>query len=316
MKSLFRDFFSDLSQTFFIGNPSYGALLFFGVLIFSPVPAISGLIAGLISTAYGRHLKPNKLLFDSGLFGMNGFFVGLGLASLMQIDWVTPLWIAVAALVTAVFVLFTYRILLNWQFPVLVLPYALVVLILWSIHPQSDRLTPRTVGVPVPQDLASSLALGIPNSFSEIFYQSNPYLGGALMLFLLTTGRGLFLHAVAGSILANTVAAALGLSRPLLANGYWGFSGILVAIALGVGYRGMEKSLVAIAVVASVLMMAAMTTVFGYLGLMPLGLPYLCVVWIFLAVASRQPKREPMPVRELWRFAKPRAASLTTGEAV
>lgn len=292
MKTLIKELFSNLSQTFFVGTPKHGAILVLLLAPFLPLQVGAGIIGSLISLRMARALNPNRVLYDSGLFGMNGFFFGVGLTSLFSVNAYTALWLSLGALSTAFVTLFLHRLFQHWQFPILVLPYMLCLEIVWLIRNDSPTLSalPLTQAEFATSHLTQVFLTGLLNTFSEIFFQSNPMLGALLLAFLALTNRRLLLSGLVGGVFANLTALMMGLPLATVASGFYGFNGALAAIALGFGFLGVSWPKQILASIFSVPLMAALSRGMGSVGLLALGIPYLLTVWIFLSTAAKQIK--------------------------
>lgn len=292
ISSAFKRFFFDLSQTFFLGNDRLGLILFLLVLSFSSKPSLCGIFVGVISTYCGQKLAAPTLLRDSGLNGMNGYFAGLAIGTLFTPSAKVLLILTLTGIFLPTLVLACHRLLFNWGLAILVLPYTLVIYLLTAFSTQSSALIPQLISqIEIPQSMIHLLLMAVANSFSEIFYQSNPYLGVALFVFLFASRRRLGVCSLWGAIAANCIALFFSLDPTLLASGYWGFSGVLTAIALGVGLTSMQLPTLMLWILATTFLMVGSNVIFAKLGIYPLALPYIATLWIFElqnAIKSRE----------------------------
>lgn len=132
---------------------------------------------------------------------------------------------------------------------------------------------------------------GLLKGLSQVFLV-NSWAGGLLILAgLLAANRNVFVWAIAGSAIGMSCATLCGCAWDDIANGLWGFSPALTAIAVGVTFRPETASwrwiFVTIgAVVLTFLIQLAATPVLATIGLPVLTLPFCIATYITTNTAA------------------------------
>jgi len=83
-----------VSQVIFVNNPITGLFFLTALGINNPMLCLSGLIGLMTSTSFSRCVLINKKPIRSGLYGYNGFLVGLAY-TIFNINLINPEWIDV-----------------------------------------------------------------------------------------------------------------------------------------------------------------------------------------------------------------------------
>lgn len=231
-----------LAQVIFINNPLSGLVLLLAFLVQSPWFALLALLGTAASHCTARLLGLAEGLRSEGIYGFNGALVGCSVANFAQFD--RPLssliWVALVLLGGALSTLLLEGlgrgINRSLGLPPLTLPFILVT---WGLLGVASLASGAALAlaepVPMPELASTSQALthGLLRSAGQVFLCSNPWSG---LLVLLATAIASPLAAGLG-LLGALVGMATGLllDVPLgaIAQGLWGYNGLLVAIALG-----------------------------------------------------------------------------------
>ena len=231
-----------LAQVIFINNPLSGLVLLLAFLVQSPWCALLALLGTAASHCTARLLGLPEGLRSEGIYGFNGALVGCAVANFAQFD--RPLssliWAALVVLGGALTTLLLEGlgrgINRSLGLPPLTLPFIIVtwgLLGLASLAPGAALALAEPVPMPELASTSQALVHGLLRSAGQVFLCSNPWSG---LLVLLATALASPLAAGLG-LLGALVGMATGLllDAPLeaIAQGLWGYNGLLVAIALG-----------------------------------------------------------------------------------
>lgn len=157
--------------------------------------------------------------------------------------------------------------------------------------PQPTSRAPQPARPPARPTLGvSSHVRATLTAYAQVLFSPNPWAG---LLFLLATFVAVPAHGVAGLVgLASAQFWAWALRRPAahLADGFYGFNGLLVALALGLYFRPSPTFylLLLVASLLTVIMGAALRNAAERLFALPvLSLPFVLVSWVALLAARR-----------------------------
>lgn len=286
-----------LAQVIFINNPLSGALLLLAFLLESPWMALLAVVgtAGANLTSRAFRLAPG--LRHEGIHGFNGALVGCAGAVLGRSASPASagLWLLLVLLGSGA----TTVLLEGWSrlfrgrgaLPPLTLPFCLIT---WGLLALAGLLP---LGPADPAPLLSSellaspvqaLLQGLPRSFGQVFLCSG--LGSGALVLLGTALASPLAAALGllGALAAMLLALTLGVSTAAVAQGLWGYNGVLVAIAIGGIFHAPTRRSLLLAIGG-----AALTAPLS-MAVMPLlpGLPALTIVfvlstWLLKLVAGR-----------------------------
>jgi urea transporter len=231
-----------LAQVIFINNPVSGLVLLLAFLAQSPWTALLALLGTAAAHGAASRLGLEKALRQEGIYGFNGALVGCAVAAVAHLG--TPLAaLAWAALVLAGGALSTllleglrrslHRLL---DLPPLTLPFCLItwaLLAVGTFGTGSALALAEPMAPPPLSEAWLALALGLPRSIGQVFLCSNLW-SGLLVLFSialaspLAAGLGLL-----GALVGMGSGLLFGAPPEAVAQGLWGYNGVLVAIALG-----------------------------------------------------------------------------------
>ena len=294
----FKLYFRGIGQVMFQGNVWTGlfflAGIFYGAYT-SGMPAVAwGAVVGtLMSTLTGYLLNYPAEKGVNGLWGFNGILGGCALPTFL--GNVPLMWLAVvvfSSMTTWVMVglnhlLAPYKV-SSFTFP-FVLTTWFILLAARTMHglPDAGLGTPQLPGhfsTVIATDV-KSLAIYWLAGISQVFLL-NSWLTGLLFLIgLLISNRWAAIWAAIGSALALGIAILYQCNGSDIANGLFGFSPVLTAIALGTTfYRVNWRTAIwtLLGIFATVFIQAGMDTLFAPVGIPTLTGPFCIATWLFL----------------------------------
>lgn len=290
-----------LSQVIFINHPLSGALLLLAFLLNSPWMAALALTGAAGANLSSRLLGLPPSLRLQGIHGFNGTLVGCAVAALAGAGSQSrpELWLPVVGFAgggtTLILELWHRRFRRRGDPPPLTLPFCLVT---WGLLALVPPTAPEVIGmvgtvaaVPVaagPSHLLQVVAIGLPQSFGQVFLCSG-LLSGTLVLLAVALASplaavlGLF-----GALIAMVTALLQGVDPAAVAQGLWGYNGVLVAIAVaGIFHVPGRRSLIVAAVGAALTSGVQALQVMVLSGLAPLTLSFVLITWILQRAARR-----------------------------
>jgi len=272
-----------LAQVIFINNPLSGAVLLLAFLVQSPwmaVLAVAG-TAGAHLTSRALGLAPG--LRNQGIHGFNGTLVGCGAAVFGRIEsaGVALLWLLAVllggALTTVMVEGWRRRFHRRGDPPPLTLPFCLVTWLLLAL-PHGLPLAQATLPPLIDPPLA--LLLGLPRSFGQVFLCSNLGSGWLVLLATALASPLAALLGLLGALAAMLVALLLGVDSAAIAQGLWGYNGVLVSIAVGgIFHAPTRRSLVAALAGAALSAPLLLVQVALLPGLPPLTIAFVLITW-------------------------------------
>ncbi|MEB3262721.1 MAG: urea transporter [Cyanobacteriota bacterium] len=231
-----------LAQVIFINNPLSGLVLLLAFLAQSPWTALLALLGISAAHATARQLDLQPGLRREGIYGFNGALVGCAVAAIAHLEH--PLAVVAwgglvllgGALSTLVLEGLRRSLHPALGLPPLTLPFCLIswiLLAVGSFGPGSALALAEPVAPPVLDGAWQALAQGLPRSLGQVFLCSK--LGSGLLVLLSVAlasplAAGL---ALLGALVGMGTGLLLGAPIEAIAQGLWGYNGVLVAIALG-----------------------------------------------------------------------------------
>ena len=286
-----------LAQVIFINNPLSGALLLLAFLLESPRLALLAVVGTIGANLASRVLSLSRGLRHQGIHGFNGALVGCAAAVFGRFGSTASagLWFGLVLLGSAVTTLFVEgwarRFHRRGSLPPLTLPFCLVTWALLALTGGLPLMAPDPAALPGPESLAGplqALALGLPRSFGQVFLCGNLSSG---VLVLLATALASPLAAalgLLGALAAMAVALLQGASNATVAQGLWGYNGVLVAIAIGgIFHAPTRRSLLLAVGGAAFSAPVSMALVAMLPGLPQLTLDFVVTTWALMLVSRR-----------------------------
>jgi len=288
-----------IGQVMFQDNPLTGLLFLIGVAwgayaAGAPHIAIAGVIAVVVATLTAHWLRLERASIAAGLYGYNGFLVGLALATFLAPG--TLLWgyVVLGAAVSVIATCGIANALKPWGVSALTFPFVVVTWLLLLASYGFSGLTGTalpagSVVVPVQPYQVSALQLadfaaGVFLSISQVFLKASGVAALIMLIGLAVNSIPAAVFAAAGAILAVLTAHLLGAESALITGGLLGFSPVLTAIALGtVFYRpsGRVAVYAAVGTVFTVIAQSALNVALMPLAIPALTAPFVLVTWLF-----------------------------------
>lgn len=286
-----------VGQVFFQNNPWTGLLMILGVAVSSWVAAVDFLLGAAVATWVARWFRADEGSIRDGLFSFTGGYVGL-LAGIF----------AHPALEYPVFELTVFVMLggilavpltsgLNHALKKLDLPATMfpIVILLWALlagilFTDLGRQTSVSQLLSLRAETSPAYTwktwlFGISNGMGRVFVQIHPVTGLFILLGILVNSRIAALMALLGGGLSILTGCLFGQYEPLLRTGLTSYNPILTAIALGGFYLYFSWRSVIYALLGALLSMwffVGMSVILEPMGLPPVALPMVTVVWIML----------------------------------
>jgi urea transporter len=282
-----------IGQVMFQDNPVSGLLFFIAVAWGSyaagvPQVAIGGFLGVVVATLTAQWLRVDDAGLAAGLYGYNGFLVGIALPTFLAASPLLWTYLVLGAMLSVVATLAVANLMKTWGVAALTGPFVLVTwLLLLSAYAFSgihgEALPAPGQIVPIPPEAANPLSpveflRGILISISQVFVKGN---GIAALLILIGLAAGSL--AAAGFALAAALISVV--ESELISAGLVGFNPILTAIALGtVFYRpGLRVGIYTLlATVLTVMVQGAMVSALTPFGIPTLTASFVLVTWLFL----------------------------------
>jgi len=285
-----------LAQVIFINNPLSGAVLLLAFLLESPWMALLAVVGTTGANLASRGFSLARGLRHQGIHGFNGTLVGCAAAALGGIGSTTSaaLWIVLVLLGSAATTLFIEawgrRFHRRGSLPPLTLPFCLATWALLAVAGGLLPMAPDPAALPGTETLGTlqALALGLPRSFGQVFLCGKLSSG---VLVLLATALASPLAAalgLLGALAGMAVALLQGASAASVAQGLWGYNGVLVAIAIGGIFHAPTRQSLLLAVGGAALSVPVSLVLKELLsGLPELTLAFVVTTWALMLAAKR-----------------------------
>jgi urea transporter len=289
-----------IGQVMFQDNPLSGLLFFVAIGWGSyaagvPQVAIGGLVGVLAATLMAQWLRVEKAALNAGLYGFNGYLVGLALPTFMAASPALWVYVVFGSAVSVVVTLGLTNVFKTWNVSALTAPFVLVAwLLLLATNAfsglQGSALPPSGEIVPIDSAAADPLRVvdfvyGILTSISQVFLKGSGLAALLLLAGLAVNSRAAAVFALVGAVVAIITAHLLGAESQLVTAGLLGFNPVLTAIALGaVFYRPSVRVVVytLLATVLSVIVQGTMIAALTPFGIPTLTAAFVLVTWLFL----------------------------------
>jgi urea transporter len=299
-------YFEDISQCFFFRNRYFGFLLLVLLFFFDRNLFLGAVTASLIAWGYTLHYSTPKILKDSGLITINGFFFGLAVAGLFKASPAETLCLILGALSIPLVTKAAYEVLLHWKLSVFIVPYIFTLWVLWmagigtTLEVRHDIWPEAISSLPALHLMGANLSMGgsiwifikivfhaVFESMGRLLFLPNAGFGLAL-LFLVTLfspRRGSFF--LIGTLLA-TLLAALVSGGHAWEYGFFSYSAGLVGLGLASSPEKISTKSILLFCLISCFLTLASDPFLRSLKLPVLSLPYVITMWI--AILSRTPR--------------------------
>lgn len=296
MKNHLKEYFENFSQTLFFKDAVFGFLLMMLSLGFKPELFFPGLFASIVGYIYSTSYRTPKILKQTGLLTINGFFFGIALASHFQHNTQFYFFLAVGALAIPLATKAVFEVMQHWKLTPLVAPYILSVWVLWlciegtGLRPTGrfwvggDSLLPTLFPI---ADAWLSIVWSVFYSMGQIFFFQNSEYGLSLLLLIsiFSPRRGLFFFL--GTALAAITFHQLT-NGSAWQTGYFSFSAGLVGLGLASFPERFNWKTILLFCVLSLFFTLASERLLRGFNLPLLSLPYVLTFWF--AMLSRVPR--------------------------
>ena len=296
-------------QVMFQGNAWTGLLFLIGIFwgaYSSHTPAVAwGALLGLmVSTATGYILNLPDEDGREGLWGFNGILVGCAFPTFLgNTIW---MWLSLA-LCSALTVWMREglnNVMKPWKVNSFTFPFVVSTWLFLLAARAMHGLDATHLATPMlPEHLTTGGVLYLDQAaeywlrgVSQVFLIDSWVTGIFFLVGLLIASRWAALWAAIGSVLAIITASVLSASGHSIAQGLYGFSAVLTAIALAtVFYRPCWRSALwaLIGIIITVVAQAAMNVMFEPLGLATLTAPFCVTTWAFLLPMFKLDEAKP-----------------------
>ena len=315
-----------IGQVMFQDNPLSGALFLAAIAWGSfaagvPQVLFGGLLAVVAATLTAQWLRVDQASLRAGLYGFNGFLVGLALATFVAPGPLLWAYVILGAAVSVVAMSATANVARTWGMPALTFPFVLVTWLLLLatygfaglagtalpaagvVAPfESVAATRLDAGAVRAGDAAQHFA-GVPEGQRH----RGTALPGRACRQLASRRRS---RRSAGAILAVVTAHLLGAESDLVTGGLLGFSPVLTAVALGTVFNrpGLRvAAYAALGTVFTVVAQAAFNVALTPLAIPALTAPFVLVTWMFLLPRLVFDEAAADPARAMTPGARPRS---------
>lgn len=259
-----------------------------------PQVAWGAVVGTVVSTAAGYLVQPKgDEDGPAGLYGFNGVLVGCAFPTFLGNTWL--MWLALifcSALSTWVRAAFN-KITAPWGVSSFTFPFVFLTWIFLLASRMMTGIAPDALSTPaldVHFDWAldtsfGSLVVYWLKGISQVFLVNSWVTGIFFIVALAVCSRWAALWAMIGSAIALGIAILFKADPSDIANGLFGFSPVLTAIAVGCTFYkpGIKTALWAVlAIIATVFIQAGMDALFTPLGIPTLTGPFCVGTWLFL----------------------------------
>ena len=132
------------------------------------------------------------------------------------------------------------------------------------------------------------IALGLPHSFGQVFLCSDLASGWLVLLAVAVASPIAAALGACGALIGMMTAMAIGADPAAIAQGLWGYNGLLVAIALGGIFHAPGRRTLAIALMGAGLASFLQALQGRWMGILPpLTLSFVVTTWMMQRLAGR-----------------------------
>ncbi|KZR84658.1 Urea transporter [Prochlorococcus marinus str. MIT 1342] len=232
-------------------------------------------------------------LRDQGIHGFNGALVGCAAAVLSESSSLfdaalMAIFVALGGGLTTVMIeLWRRRFHRRGDPPALTLPFCLTT---WGLMVLVSPRIPdsiETVQAAASTSSLQALALGIPHSFGQVFLCSDLASGWLVLLAVAVASPMAAALGTCGALIGMITALASGTDPAAIAQGLWGYNGVLVAIALGGIFHAPGRRSLVIALIGVSLASLLQAMQGSWIGnLPPLTLSFVLTTWMMQGLAG------------------------------
>lgn len=274
------------------------------------IVAWGALLGVAVSTITGYLLHMPERDGAQGLWGFNGVLVGCAFPTFMgNTVWMWLALILCAALTTWVRTGFN-NVMAPWKVNSFTFPFVFCTWLFLLAARAMHGMPPTHMAAPaLPEMFSSAENIGFGHlivywfkGIAQVFLINSWVTGLLFLIGLALSNRWAALWAAIGSALALFIALVFKASGSDIANGLYGFSPVLTAIALAtVFYKPNKRSALwaVLGIVVTVFVQAGMDVLLAPVGLATLTGPFCITTWLFLLPLIRFDE-EPKPDHSNW----------------
>lgn len=296
-------------QVMFQKNVWTGLLFLFGIFwgaYQEGQPAVAwGALVGLIASTVAGYLLRQPLTDGAaGLWGFNGILVGCAFPTFLGNT--VLMWPAlILSSVMTVWVRTGFnRMMAPWKINSLTFPFVLVSWLFLLSARMLEGLTPQYMSIPeLTERFVPTLDLGFMSlvvywlkGISQVFLINSWVTGVIFLVALFINSRWAAFWAAIGSALSLAVVLLYQGPGKEIANGLYGFSPVLTAIALGYAfYKPSWRSAIwtLVGIISTVFVQAGMDVWMLPFGIPTFTAPFCLVTWLFLLPLLKLDDEEP-----------------------
>jgi urea transporter len=283
-----------IGQLMFQDHPVSGLLFLAGIFVESAPLGLAAVLGLCGSTLTAHALGADRLLIRQGFFGFNGFYAGLGIAFYLGSQPVSWLYILLGGASTTLLTLSVAGLLKPWNLPPLTAPYVVVLWTILLVEGGLGALAPQgaTGAAPSPErwagmGLAGFLVSAVLRSVGQVFFQDSAVSGALILAGVAVGSQSAACIAALGALGGVVTAVVLGVSRPLILQGIYGYNSCLGALAIACGFIGLSRrtfALGAMCAIASAALTAACGALLAPWRLPVASIPFTLATWTFLLI--------------------------------
>lgn len=283
-----------LAQVIFINNPLSGAVLLLAFLLESPWLALLAVVGTAGANLSSRVFGLARSLRHQGIHGFNGALVGCAAAVFGPAASPALLLVLVllgSAVTTLMVEAWTRCCRGRGALPPLTLPFCLVSWLLLAITAALPLGPAAAAPLPHAEPLVGTLQallLGLPHSFGQVFLCSRLSSGLLVLLAVALASPLAAALGLVGAFWAMVAALLQGAPSAAVAQGLWGYNGVLVAIALGGIFHAPSRRSLLLASGGAALTAPVSSALAAVLpGLPALTIDFVLTTWLLKLLAGR-----------------------------
>lgn len=287
-----------VSQVMFQQCAMTGLLFLIGIIwgaYLEGLPQVGwgALVGVVVSTLTGRLLDDPGVNGRAGLWGFNGVLVGCAFPTFLGNTWLMWICLIICSAMTTIVRRSLNNVMASWKINSLTFPFVLMTWVFLLSSRMFAGMPPVNMSAPeLPGAVDAAINMSFENltiywlkGIAQIFLINSWVTGIFFLIGLYLCNKWACLWAAVGSALSLGVAILFGGSGHDIANGLYGFSAVLTAIALGSTFYKTNWRVAIwtlLGIVVTVFVQASMNTLLAPLGLPTLTGPFCLTTWLFL----------------------------------
>jgi len=267
-----------ISQLCLQTNELTGLFFLVAVLIASPIASAYLLVAAILGPLGRGLMGERKEILSTGLPGLNPCLIALSLPVFFHTGWTNiGMWVVLLVCIASA-ILLVWLFLRILPFPIIALPFLIVLWILWAIEPHVDFLEPSNIHLVAYHTFHPVVAVLF--SLGQALFSATIWSGLLFLIGLLLSNWRHGLVGLFGAVIGTTVAYYYSHAAPESANlGLYGFNGVLAAVSVFVFCGGGLRLSILGALLATIF-----TPLIADFGVQTLSAPFVFTTWLMLAL--------------------------------